>query len=181
MRSRTPQATGLTLTTETSARNQAERQLLTDAASGGQQTQSVDWNPTQTVVPALLASQRIQLRPWTKANRDPFAIMSLASEPAGMALRAGLESLGLDEIVAITTLRNTRPRAGMQRLGRQENPANEFYKPAFPPDCLERHCLHVPLDAGALVRQPFFGQCTNPRLIKHLHARSFFTSRSLTR
>ena len=57
-----------------------------------------------------------------------------------MALRAGFESLGLDEIVAITTLRNTRSLAVMRRLGMQESPADEFDHPAFPPDSLESHC-----------------------------------------
>ena len=224
MRSRTPQASGSTFSNETSMRKQAERQLFTDAAGGGQQTQSIDWNPAQTIAPALLASQRIQLRSWTEAHRDPFAAMTadpdvmrhfpavltraesdawidrtirntsergwgfwaleylaegapapqfagftglnvpdpqlpfgpcvevgwrlapqfwglgLASEAAGMALRAGFESLGLDEIVAITTLRNTRSRAVMQRLGMLESPTDEFDHPAFPPDSLERHC-----------------------------------------
>lgn len=133
MRSRTPQATDPTFSNETSARKQAERQLFTDAASGGQQTQSIDWNPAQTIAPALLASQRIQLRPWTEANRDPFAAMGLAGEAAGLALRAGFESLGLDEIVAVTTPHNTCSRAVMQRLGMQESPADEFDHPAFPP------------------------------------------------
>lgn len=224
MRSRTPQATGPTFLNEKSARKQAERQLFTDAASGGEQTPSIDWNPAPTVAPALLTSQRVRLRPWTDADRGPFAAMTanpdvmrhfpavlsrtesdawidrtmrktsergwgfwaldylaegapapqfagftglnipepqlplgpcvevgwrlapqfwglgLASEAAGLALRAGFESLGLDEIVAITTLRNTRSRAVMQRLGMQESPADEFDHPAFPPDSIERHC-----------------------------------------
>jgi hypothetical protein len=143
MRSRTPQATGPTSSNETSARKHSERQLFTDAAGGGQRTQSIDWNPAQTIAPALLASQRIQLRPWTEANRDPFAAMGLASEAAFMALRAGFESLGLDKIVAVTTLHNTCSRAVMQRLGMRESPAAEFDHPAFPPDSLERHlCVY---------------------------------------
>jgi len=224
MRSRTPEATGSTFSNEKTARKQAERQLLTDAASGGLHIPSIDWNAAQTIAPALLASQRLQLRPWTKADREPFATMTaspdvmrhfpailsraesdawidrtirktsergwgfwaldyraegapapqfagftglnipdpqlplgpcveigwrlapqfwglgLASEAARMALRAGFESLGLEEIVAVTTLRNTRSRAVMQRLGMHESPADEFDHPAFPPDSPERRC-----------------------------------------
>lgn len=66
--------------------------------------------------------------------------LGLATEAARLALRAGFESLGLEEIVAITTLRNTRSRAVMQRLGMQESVADEFDHPAFPADSPERHC-----------------------------------------
>lgn len=66
--------------------------------------------------------------------------LGLASEAARLALRAGFESLGLDEIVAITTLRNTRSRAVMQRLGMLESPADEFDHPAFAADSPERRC-----------------------------------------
>ena len=224
MRSRSPASTGSTFSTETSARKQAERQLLNDAASGALQASSIDWQAAQAIAPALLTSQRIELRAWTEADRSPFAAMTanpdvmrhfpalltraesdawidrtirktsdrgwgfwaldycaegaaapqfagftglnvpdpqlplgpvveigwrlapqfwglgLASEAARMALRAGFESLGLEEIVAITTLRNTRSRAVMQRLGMQESPADEFDHPAFPPDHPERRC-----------------------------------------
>lgn len=224
MRSRTPDATGSTFFNEKTARKQAERQLLTDAASGGMHIPSIDWNAAQTITPALLAGQRIQLRLWTQADREPFAAMTsnpdlmrhfpavlgraesdawidrtirrtcehgwgfwaldywaegalaphfagftglnvpdtqlqlgpcveigwrlapqfwglgLASEAARMALRAGFESLGLEEIFAITTLRNTRSRAVMQRLGMKESTADEFDHPAFQPDNPERRC-----------------------------------------
>ena len=179
MRSRSPASTGSTFSTETSARKQAERQLLNDAASGALQASSIDWHTAQLIAPALLTSQRIELRAWTEADRSPFAAMTanetlrvlvnykgnherynslgpcveigwrlapqfwglgLASEAARMALRAGFESLGLEEIVAITTLRNTRSRAVMQRLGMQKSPADEFDHPAFPPDHPERRC-----------------------------------------
>ena len=66
--------------------------------------------------------------------------MGLATDAARLALRAGFESLDLDEIVAVTTLRNTRSRAVMQRLGMQESTADEFDHPAFPPDSPERRC-----------------------------------------
>lgn len=70
----------------------------------------------------------------------PFWGMGLASEAARLALRAGFESLDLDEIIAVTTLRNTRSRAVMQRLGMLESPADEFDHPAFPADSPERRC-----------------------------------------
>lgn len=75
---------------------------------------------------------------WRLAPR--FWGMGLASEAARLALRAGFESLGLQEIVAITTLRNSRSRAVMQRLGMQESAGDAFDHPAFTPDSPERHC-----------------------------------------
>jgi len=57
-----------------------------------------------------------------------------------MALRIGFESLGLREIVAMTTLRNTRSQAVMQRLGMQESPADEFDHWAYPGDSPDRRC-----------------------------------------
>jgi RimJ/RimL family protein N-acetyltransferase len=66
--------------------------------------------------------------------------LGLATEAARLALRAGFESLGLEEIVAMTTLRNTRSRAVMQRLGMQESPADEFDHWAYPTDSPERRC-----------------------------------------
>jgi len=66
--------------------------------------------------------------------------LGLASEAARLSLRVGFESLGLDEVVAVTTLRNTPSRAVMQRLGMLESPADEFDHPAFPADSPERRC-----------------------------------------
>jgi RimJ/RimL family protein N-acetyltransferase len=66
--------------------------------------------------------------------------LGLAGEAARLSLRAGLESLGLQEIVAVTTLRNSRSRAVMQRLGMQESADHEFDHPAFPADNPERRC-----------------------------------------
>ena len=75
---------------------------------------------------------------WRLARR--FWGLGLASEAGGMALRAGFESLGLEEIVAMTTLRNTRSRAVMQRLGMQESPEDEFDHWAYPTGSPERRC-----------------------------------------
>ena len=210
---------------EKDARKQAERQLLLDALSGDVQAAPIEWAPGSTTViaPSLLASPRLQLRPWTDADREPFAAMTsdpevmrhfpavlsreesdawidramrkfgergwgfwaldyladgtqpqfagftglnipdpefpigpcvevgwrlpqkfwglgLASEAARLALRAGFESLDLEEIAAMTTLRNTRSRAVMQRLGMQESPADEFDHWAYPGDSPDRRC-----------------------------------------
>jgi RimJ/RimL family protein N-acetyltransferase len=66
--------------------------------------------------------------------------LGLATEAARLALRVGFEWLGLEEIVAMTTLRNTRSRAVMQRLGMQESPADEFDHWAYPSDSPDRRC-----------------------------------------
>ena len=226
MRSRQPEVDDPAFLNEKTARKQAERQLLLDALSGGLKAANIEWAPGSgsAIEPALLASPRLQLRPWTDADREPFAAMTadpevmrhfpavltreqsdawidrmsrrisergwgfwamdylaegapapqfagftglnipdpelpfgpcvevgwrlaprfwglgLASEAGRMALRAGFESLDLEEIVAVTTLRNTRSRAVMQRLGIQESMVDEFDHPAFPPDSAERRC-----------------------------------------
>lgn len=224
MRSRQPESTDPAFLNEKTARKQAERQLLLDAMNGGLEVASIAWAPGGAIAPALLSTPRIQLRPWTDADREPFAAMTadpevmrhfpavltreesdawidrmtrkisergwgfwaldytaegsrapqfagftglnipdpelpfgpcvevgwrlapqfwglgLVSEAARLSLRAGFESLGLEEIVAVTTLRNTRSRAVMQRLGMQESADDEFDHPAFPSDNPERRC-----------------------------------------
>lgn len=224
MRSRQQEGADPAFLNEKTARKQAERQLLQEAMSGSLDAPTIEWAPGSAIAPALLASPRIQLRPWKDADREPFAAMvadpevmrhfpavltraqsdawvdrmshrinergwgfwaidylaeaasgpvfagftglnipepelpfgpcvevgwrlaprfwglGLASEAARLALRAGFESLDLDEIVAVTTLRNTRSRAVMQRLGMQESAADEFDHPAFPSDNPERRC-----------------------------------------
>lgn len=226
MRSRQTESTDPAFLNEKSARKQAERQLLQDALAGGLQAEPIAWAPGSATViaPALLANPRLRLRPWTNADRAPFAAMTahpevmrhfpaplsraqsdawidrmsrkieergwgfwamdylaegatapqfagftglhipdpelpfgpcvevgwrlaqrfwglgLATEAARLSLRAGFESLGLQEIVAMTTLRNTRSRAVMQRLGMQESPADEFDHWAYPADSPERRC-----------------------------------------
>lgn len=66
--------------------------------------------------------------------------LGLATETARLALWAGFESVGLEEILAITTLRSTRSQAVMKRLGMQESIADEFDHYAFPADSSERRC-----------------------------------------
>jgi len=225
MRSRQTESTDPAFLNEKTARKQAERQLLQEALAGGLQAEPIAWAPGNAtlIAPSLLASPRLRLRPWTDADRDPFAAMTadtevmrhfpaplsraqsdawidrmsrkieergwgfwamdylaegaapqfagftglhipdpefpcgpcvevgwrlaqrfwglgLATEAARLSLRAGFESLGLQEIVAMTTLRNTRSRAVMQRLGMQESPADEFDHWAYPADSPERRC-----------------------------------------
>jgi RimJ/RimL family protein N-acetyltransferase len=62
----------------------------------------------------------------------PFWGKGLASEGARLSLRVGFEVLGLQEIVAMTQLRNMRSRAVMERLGMQEAVGEEFDHPAVP-------------------------------------------------
>lgn len=62
----------------------------------------------------------------------PFWGKGLASEGARLSLRVGFELLGLEEIVAMTQLRNLRSRAVMERLGMREAIGEEFEHPAVP-------------------------------------------------
>jgi RimJ/RimL family protein N-acetyltransferase len=65
-----------------------------------------------------------------------------ASEAASAALRFGFDSLGLEEILAFTTVGNLRSRAVMTRIGMHEDGAG-FGHPALPAEHpLHRHCLY---------------------------------------
>jgi RimJ/RimL family protein N-acetyltransferase len=67
----------------------------------------------------------------------------LASEGARLALRVGFEVLELDEIVAMTQLRNQRSRAVMERLGMREAAGEEFEHPLVPVGShARRMCLY---------------------------------------
>ena len=208
MRSRQPESADPAFLNEKTARKQAERQLLQDALGGGLEAAPIEWVPgsAAAIPPALLASPRLQLRPWQDADREPFAAMTADPEvmrhfpavltreqsdawidrmsrkisergwglwaldylaegapapqfagftglnipdpefPFGPCVEVGWRlarrfwGLGLEEIVAMTTLRNTRSRAVMQRLGMQESPADEFDHWAYPADSPERRC-----------------------------------------
>lgn len=224
MRSRPQDKADPAFLDEKTARKQAERQVMLNALSGGLEAEAIEWTAGSAIAPALLASPRIQLRPWKDADREPFAAMvadpevmrhfpatltreesdawvgramqkinergwgfwaidyladgasaptfagftglnipdpelpfgpcvevgwrlappfwglGLATEAARLALRAGFESVGLEEIVAVTTLRNTRSQAVMRRLGMQESVADEFDHYAFTADSPERRC-----------------------------------------
>jgi len=56
-----------------------------------------------------------------------------ASEAGRAVLEFGFESLGLTEIVAITTATNLRSQAVMRRLGMTHDPADDFEDPTVPP------------------------------------------------
>ncbi len=62
----------------------------------------------------------------------PFWGRGLATEGARLALRAGFDALGLEEIVAFTAQRNRRSQAVMARLGMHESPAEAFEHPSVP-------------------------------------------------
>jgi len=55
-----------------------------------------------------------------------------ATEAARAALAYGFETLGLPEILAITTATNTRSQAVMRRLGMSTDPADDFDDPDAP-------------------------------------------------
>jgi ribosomal-protein-alanine N-acetyltransferase len=66
-----------------------------------------------------------------------------ATEAATAALAFGFESVGLDEIVAMTTPPNRRSIAVMERLGMRRDPAGDFDHPRMPEGHeLRRHILY---------------------------------------
>lgn len=67
---------------------------------------------------------------WRMAR--PYWGKGLASEGARLSVRAGFEAIGLQEIIAMTQLRNLRSRAVMERLGMREAVGEEFEHPAVP-------------------------------------------------
>jgi RimJ/RimL family protein N-acetyltransferase len=65
-----------------------------------------------------------------------------ATEAAAASLRFGFERMGLDEIVAYTTTRNTRSQAVMARIGMVRDPGADFDHPSLPAGSpLRRHVL----------------------------------------
>ena len=56
-----------------------------------------------------------------------------ATEAASAAVTFGFDSLGLTEILAVTTVTNQRSRAVMRRLGMHHDPADDFDDPSLPP------------------------------------------------
>jgi len=66
-----------------------------------------------------------------------------ATEAGTAALRIGFTDLSMDEIVSMTSPRNTRSIAVMQRLGMTRNPADDFDHPRVPVgNPLRRHVLY---------------------------------------
>lgn len=78
-----------------------------------------------------------------------------ATEAGRAALAHGFGALGLEQVVSMTTVRNRRSRAVMERLGMTRDPAEDFEYPNLPPgDPLRPHVLYrlrasqVPEDRG---------------------------------
>jgi RimJ/RimL family protein N-acetyltransferase len=65
-----------------------------------------------------------------------------ASEAALASLAFGFESLGLSEIVAVTTVTNVRSQAVMRRIGMTRDPADDFDDPSVPDGPLRRNVLY---------------------------------------
>lgn len=66
-----------------------------------------------------------------------------ATEAGRASLAYGFDELGLEEIVSMTTVRNRRSRAVMERLGMTRDPADDFEFPTLPPgDPLRPHVLY---------------------------------------
>jgi RimJ/RimL family protein N-acetyltransferase len=66
-----------------------------------------------------------------------------ATEAGRASLAHGFGALGLEEIVSMTTVRNRRSRAVMERLAMIRDPADDFEFPTLPPgDPLRPHVLY---------------------------------------
>ena len=74
-----------------------------------------------------------------------------ATEGGRAALAFGFESVGLDEIMSFTTVRNVRSRRVMERLGMARDPTDDFPHPLLPVgDPLRPHVLYrLPRDVWA--------------------------------
>ena len=76
-----------------------------------------------------------------RLSRDAWG-HGYATEAARAALTYGFDTVGLDEIVAITAATNVRSQAVMRRLGMTTDPADDFDHPRVPPGPLRRHVLY---------------------------------------
>jgi RimJ/RimL family protein N-acetyltransferase len=65
-----------------------------------------------------------------------------ATEAARACLEFGFETLGLPEIVAVTTAANVRSRAVMDRIGMTHDPSLDFDDPDAPPGPLRRTVIY---------------------------------------
>ncbi len=84
--------------------------------------------------PALEVGWRLSRAHWGQG---------FATEAAAAALQIGFTDLSMDEIVSMTSPRNTRSIAVMQRLGMSHNPADDFDHPRVPVGHpLRRHVLY---------------------------------------
>jgi RimJ/RimL family protein N-acetyltransferase len=65
-----------------------------------------------------------------------------ATEAARAVLAFGFETVGLDEILALTTATNLRSQAVMRRIGMTRDPADDFDDPTVPDGPLRPNVLH---------------------------------------
>ncbi|MFF4218165.1 GNAT family N-acetyltransferase [Streptomyces nondiastaticus] len=65
-----------------------------------------------------------------------------ATEAALAVVTFGFESLGLPEILAVTTATNLRSRAVMRRIGMTHDPADDFDDPEVPEGPLRRNVVY---------------------------------------
>lgn len=95
-------------------------------------------------MPCVEIGWRLQRAHWGKGY---------VQEAAEACLRFGFETLGLDEIVSLTILANTRSWHVMERLGMLRDATCDFEHPALPPGHpLRPHILY------RLARQRFLGR-----------------------
>ncbi|MDX2642567.1 GNAT family N-acetyltransferase [Streptomyces sp. NPDC001902] len=76
-----------------------------------------------------------------------------ATEAALAVLAFGFGTLGLDEILAVTTAGNLRSQAVMRRIGMTRDPAGDFEDPTAPEGPLRPNVLYR-ITAGAPVQAP---------------------------
>ncbi|RLV04627.1 GNAT family N-acetyltransferase [Streptomyces griseocarneus] len=72
----------------------------------------------------------------------PFWGHGYASEAGRAALAFGFGTLGLPEILAVTTVGNLRSQAVMRRLGMIRDPAEDFDDPTVPEGPLRRNVVY---------------------------------------
>jgi RimJ/RimL family protein N-acetyltransferase len=85
-------------------------------------------------MPAVEVGWRLARPAWGKGY---------ATEAGRASLDHAFGELGLEEIVSMTTVRNRRSRAVMERLGMTRDPADDFDHPTLPPgDPLRPHVLY---------------------------------------
>ncbi|MFF7726994.1 GNAT family N-acetyltransferase [Streptomyces sp. NPDC008001] len=65
-----------------------------------------------------------------------------ATEAARAVVAFGFETLGLPEILAVTTATNLRSQAVMRRIGMTRNPADDFDDPGVPEGPLRRNVVY---------------------------------------
>jgi 3-dehydroquinate dehydratase/shikimate dehydrogenase len=84
--------------------------------------------------PAVEIGWRLAYNHWDKGY---------ATEGATAALQYGFETLGLDEIVSFTTVKNLRSRRVMEKIGMHHDPKDDFDHPKLPDQHpLSRHVLY---------------------------------------